>query len=61
VLLIFPISRVSEEELCNAFIKHKMAKRIQRTFLECYYDPTFEICRKRLTKEFNELNEEMNE
>jgi len=33
--------------------------RIQDAFLRCYYNPAFEMCRKRLIKEFNEMNEEI--
>jgi hypothetical protein len=37
-----------------------MAIRIQNAFLKCYYDPAFKICRKRLLREFNEMNNEVN-
>jgi|AntDeeMetagen134_2_1112570.scaffolds.fasta_scaffold45232_1 hypothetical protein len=33
--------------------------RIQHAFLRCYYTPAFEMCRKRLLREFNEMNEEL--
>jgi hypothetical protein len=45
----------SEEEICNAYLKNKMTIRIQRAFLQSYYNPDFEICRKRLLKEYNEM------
>jgi len=48
-----------EQEICNVFIKHRMTMRIQYVFLKHYYNPAFEMCRKRLLKEFNEMNDEI--
>jgi hypothetical protein len=56
VLLIFPSVLNSEEEICDAFVRHRMAIGIQHAFLESYYNPAFRICRKRLLREFNEMN-----
>jgi hypothetical protein len=55
-----PTFLCSKEEICDAFIKHRMIIRIQHAFIRCYYNPAFQMCRKRLIKEFNDMNEEIN-
>ena len=57
MLLIFPSVLNSEEEICDAFVRHRMAIGIQHAFLESYYNPAFRICLKRLLREFDEFNE----
>jgi hypothetical protein len=37
-----------------------MARRIQLAFLECFYNPTFHLCRKRLQREFDQMDNEIN-
>ena len=37
--------------------QHRVARIIQKRWLECYHDPSHPVCKRRLEREFREMNE----
>jgi len=49
------------KECASAYrLKHGMARKIQRVWKRAIVDPAYEVCRKRLKREFGELSEHPN-
>ena len=56
VLSMNPSILYTENEYINYLKKYFACKKIQKQWLKVYYDPEYQICRKRLMREFSSLN-----